>query len=670
MSTTIRQLFVFSILIYCTTTLYSQIYLDNEALFNEAEEYLEGEEYEEALPLYLMLESKGYTSSNINYKIGSCYLQILGQKEKALPYLERAVENISEDYPSSLSEESAPMEAYMLLGRSYHIQGMFSKAIESFQTLQKNTTDSSLMQLAGFYESRSYNASIMTDYPTDSKLTTLSAPTNFPVYNVIGASDGNLLFMEKRKFYDAVVQVNFQGDSLFNLQNLTPEIGSDGDYLVCGGSSNGKTLFFVGYDPNNGDELYYSEKGSAGEYSKLKKMPQPINSKFNETSAFLLNDNTIYFSSNRLGGVGGLDVYKSTLLENGEWSEPENLGESVNTGFNETAPFILNESDKIYLIFSSQGHLGMGGYDFFYSQIDSRGVTAQAKNMGSPFSTVDDDLYLTSIYTPNDFYTSRVVGIEEAQSSIVKLQLLEKLGKIKVMVKGQLKFNDSLPLKPVPFKVVDKTTSTTVIKSVSSDKGDYAFMVEKGVYEIEFEYNESVTARKEFSVVENSLLSEYYLSELLWATNPSEIKSETVESEHLRLYIRDILFDFDKYNLSASYISMLDSLSQVLINDRQAELTIKAYTDNIGSEKYNLWLSEQRAKAIYSYFISKGVSANQLINRALGESNPVAKNIQEDGSDYPQGRKFNRRVVLKLKSTSGEIKIIYLNIVPEDLKLK
>lgn len=665
-----KQILVCSILYSLTTVLFSQIYLEDEAIYNEAEEYLEGEEVEDALHLFLMLESKGHDNANLNYKIGRCYLQILGMKDRAVPYLENATENISANYNSSFSELSAPMEAYLLLGKAYHIQEKFDKAIESFQILQKESVDSSLIQLARFYENKAYNARILNEYPSKSTLTDLTTPSNFSLYNAIGISNGKMLLMEKRKFYDAVIQVNFQGESLFDLQNITPDIGSDGDYVLCGGSANGNTVFLMGYDPKNGDELYYSELDNDGKWCKLKKMPKPINSVFNEASAFLCDDSTLYFSSNRLGGIGGMDIYRSKQLPSGNWSNPENLEKTINTGFNETAPFILSYKDSQYLIFSSEGHLNIGGYDFFYSEKINEESFSLPINMGSPFSTADEDLYLTSMDPYKDFFTTRIFGEENLKSSLVNLRLLEDLGKNKVLVKGQLEFNDTIPAQTTHYSVSDKVDNSTILESESSEIGEYAFMIEEGSYEIEFRYSETTTAKKQFTIVENSIVSEFYLSDIQWIENLIDKEISPEAYKLVRLYIQDILFEFDKILLYKSYHPMLDSISDIMLADAQSKLTIEAYTDNIGSKVYNDNLSIKRAKTIVNYLNSKGISSKQLLIKAMGESDPVAKNKLEDGRDNPEGRKYNRRAVLYLETKDEGVQIIYLNTIPENLKVK
>ena len=130
---------------------YGQIWLDNESIFNEAEGYLLGEEYDEAIPLYQLLEKKGLTNANISYKLGLCNLKIDGKEALAIPYLEGAVVNTSRYHKGNYTDHTAPLEAILNLGIAYRLDNRLDKAVDAFLEYKDSVNGTELTQLADYY---------------------------------------------------------------------------------------------------------------------------------------------------------------------------------------------------------------------------------------------------------------------------------------------------------------------------------------------------------------------------------------------------------------------------------------------------------------------------------------------------------------------------------------
>lgn len=654
--------------IYCFC-LNGQIYIEEKAIYDEAEEYLEGEEFEEALALFHLLEKRQIVNSNINFKIGLCYLNIEGQEARSIPYLQNAVQNITNSYSGNFEEFNAPEKAWLLLGKAYHIASDLENAKFCFNKISEITQDPDLIKLAEFYLSRTNVAEILLKNPVDANTEVLIDNSNFQIYNSQIVSDSEILLMERRKFYNALVSCQLDSNSLLLKDNITPMIGSDGNIFLCGASYNSDLLIYTGYNPGMGYDLYYSEKTSNNKWSKYKRFSEPINSAFNETSATLMGD-TIYFTSNRKGSFGGLDIFVSIRSEQGIWSQPKNLGPTVNSIFDESSP-IFSYEDKT-LFFCSQGHLNMGGFDFFYSQRNQNNEWLPAVNMGSPFSTTSDEKFFSMETKNNAFYTTRYGLQNEEASTINKITLIGSLPAKRMVIKGNLEFSDSLVAKPVNFTIrnSDNTESTSKTRA----NGHYTLLLAPGNYTLTYRYNNKVTAEQSIYIDENQPADELVLSPPIWEYTDYQqsIRKDSSDKSNLEsiVYLKDILFDFNSTTLDEKHYPMLDSLSQILKSNQKNNLLIIGHTDALGNEAYNLKLSKKRAEIVSAYLTKNNVDIEQLNIKGIGETNPVAMNYKENGEDSPEGRKYNRRVELQFTSKQNDLQVICIQLVTGNLKAK
>ncbi|MGD2035935.1 MAG: hypothetical protein PVF73_12810, partial [Bacteroidales bacterium] len=376
--------------LYFSSAVFGQIWLSNKDIYDDAEEYLESEEYIEALPLYMLLEKKEVINANISFKIGTCYLNIRGQKDKSLPYFEDACRNITFDYENSIEETSAPVKALLMLGVAYRIHGQPRKAISIFEELKDTlaNNDPEMNAVIDIHIKRCENAILLAAFPGEPHTEKLPDQINdeFANYNpVLVKHDSVLYYMEELKFYDALMRSSYGEAGWSEPVNLTPGIGSDGDHILVGASSDGDQLFLYLYVTPNAGELFTTRLEENG-WSDLEPLNENINTKYHETFASLSADGkTLFFTSNRPGGSGGLDIYMSKLDETNDWGPAVNLGPVVNTPFDEENPIINADNEILY--FSSQGHLNMGGFDLFRSQRKGENEWRQPINMGSPVST-------------------------------------------------------------------------------------------------------------------------------------------------------------------------------------------------------------------------------------------------------------------------------------------
>jgi len=397
-----------------------------EAFF-DAEYYILYEDFNEALSLYINLQNNGYDNAYINHRIGECYLQIPGQKHKSIPYLEKACEGISMSIKEgSFKEKNAPIRTIFYLASAYQTNNQLDKAIETFNKFKTTLANQNIYNTD--YIDRQIEscetAKKLINNPLKITETNIGEliNDNFPnIRPVISADENSMVFISRKKFYDAIYYSKKENGNWITPLNITPDLNSDGNYYTCFLSGNGKTLL-LNKDENFNKDIYISYLKN-DKWSIPVKLNKNINSKFQESFASLSEDGkTIYFVSDRKGGYGGTDIYKSNFNEETQgWGQAVNLGNSINTPFNEENPIVCDNDNILY--FSSEGHQNMGGFDIFYSKKLTNDWSIP-KNLGYPINTTNDNLSFFPIKDGKFAYTSKFDKSGFGLEDIVKIEIL------------------------------------------------------------------------------------------------------------------------------------------------------------------------------------------------------------------------------------------------------
>lgn len=380
-------------------------------VFVDAEYYLLYEEYRDALPLYQEIYKAFPSNHNLAYRIGLCYLHMPSEKSKSISYFEKASKNITNNYQEGyFTETKAPREVYLEYGRALRINGEFEKAFSIFNAykgmLNPNESEE-LRQVNKELESVEFAQAMIANPKKHSiKAIGRNVKTRFSEKNPLTDSTGNILiYTSVQRFYNAILISQKDTGFWSNPLNINSQLYAEGVINTVGISSNGSILI-LSKNENEASNLYYSTfDKSKNKWNPIAKFPKEINSKSWENFGSLsANGDTLYFSSNREGGYGGFDIYMSTKNGLGEWTNPVNLGKSINTPFDEIAPFVTENSQKLF--FSSSGHQTMGGFDLVYSTRNGSGWDIP-KNLGMPLNTTDDDIFLFPIGKGDEAYLSR-----------------------------------------------------------------------------------------------------------------------------------------------------------------------------------------------------------------------------------------------------------------------
>ena len=437
----------------CFTTSYSQKNYSRQHhnVFDEATLYYNEGDYETALSIYEELYIIDTSYNEINYRIGACMINIRGKEDKAFPYLGRAVVGDIK-------------EANYWLGRAYHIKMDFNNAIKYYKFYEhfpeKEIPDEEIKR----YIEMSVIAREMVEHPVEVKLVNLGPGINtkYSEYVPLISSVQNELYFTSRRPDGTGGQMdefdNYFEDIYYSQKikndwapavNVGPPLNSETHDATVSLTSNGNEMIIYRTNKNlTGGDLYQSQHSKTGWENPIK-LTENVNTEYQEASAIIAPDGAImYISSNRPDGYGGKDLYRVRRLPTGEWSLPENLGPTINTSYDEDAPFI--HADGVTLYFSSNGLKTMGGYDIFESNIDENGFWAIPKNMGYPLNTVKDDIYFVMGPDGKTGYYSSDKAEGYGQQDIYKIDILYDINN-RVIIKGQTL--DLLSQEPVKSKI-------------------------------------------------------------------------------------------------------------------------------------------------------------------------------------------------------------------------
>lgn len=460
--------------------------------FYEAESNILFEDYEEALPLYQILSKIYPTNANFKYRIGQCFINIPGEKDKASSFLEEAVKKIDPKYKEGkFNETGAPYDALYYLANAYRINNQLDKAIETYFLFKKNL-DSEVYDsnIVNFQIQTCLNAKELMNMPLFIKEKNLGNninETRTDFYPVISDKEDLLVFSRIQALYKGIFysrKVNSQWSEPVNMNEL---LKFDSDIYPTSFSSDGKTLYL--YSSAELDGIIYTSTFENNTWSPLVKLNENINTKFWESHAAISHDNKkLYFTSNRKGTLGGLDIYVSKRDSTGDWGTAENLGPVINTIYNEESPFLSNDDKTLF--FSSRGHFNMGGYDIFYSTLLDKGEWSVPLNVGYPLNSTDDDVFFNPINDGYQGYYAKESQGGYGKQDIYRIEIFSKDHPRKFSVRGMVKVADLLSnvMDSVKISAMNiKDPNQTVIVYSNPTTGEFEFELPQGDYRITYE---------------------------------------------------------------------------------------------------------------------------------------------------------------------------------------
>jgi hypothetical protein len=485
-------LFTWLLAAFIAPDLFSQSKEEIRNNFYDAESWILFEAYQDALPLYLQLLKNYPNNSNFKYRIGQCYINIPGEKAKAVSYLEEAVKNIDPNYKEGkFNESGAPYDALYYLANAYRINNQIDKAIQAYELFKKNLNpevyDTTVVKLQ---IQSCHNAKELMKMPLFIKLKNLGNvinSSNNDFNPVISDNEDLLVFSRSQAFYDALMYSTKVNGVWTEPVNMNEMLKVDRDLFPTSISKDGKDLYL--YSSADYDGIIYSSRFENGTWSPIVKLNENINTKYWESHATISHDNKkLYFTSNRKGTYGGLDIYVSNRDSTGDWGPAVNLGPVINTPYNEESPF-LSADDKT-LFFSSRGHFNMGGYDIFYSTMLDNGEWSVPLNVGYPLNTTDDDVFFKPLHQGYEGYTAKEIPGGYGKQDIYRIEIFSNDHPRKFFVRGMVKVADLISNMSDSVKISAmniKNPNQTMIVYSNPKTGEYEFQLPQGDYQITYE---------------------------------------------------------------------------------------------------------------------------------------------------------------------------------------
>lgn len=636
--------------------------------------------YNQALQGYYNAYEYSQQNAELNYKLGICYLHS-DEKTNAVLVLQQAY---------SINPKVANDINYFL-GNAKQYSGDFDEAIEQYKLFidsQKQLPEKKRSKMEVSAEKRideCNNAKEMINNPIRVWVDNLGANinTSFPEYGATLPVDESYIIFTSRRDYGSAnkkngvdendnqyyedIYIAYENDNkTYNKAvNLSKLNTSEHDASISL-SNDGQTLYtYKGYD--NGTILESKLEGK--EWTKPKKNKKINTKKYQESTVSLANDGkTIYFISDRPKDdfknktIGGLDIFTMEKDKNGNWGKIKNIGEPINSKYDEEGIFIHPDNSTLY--FSSKREGSMGGYDIYQSTKDDNGNWQEPINIGYPINTVDDDVFFVVAANPRYAYFSSTRKEGYGSQDIYKITFL---GPEKLMAIGTEDFliassNSTIEQKIKQEEVEVKKVRLTIMKGTVTDA------LSQETLEATIELIDTVTGEVTNTIKSNKATGNYMLSFPSGSTfrfvvsSPSYTTySELIEIPESAAYqevtkefvltkagvgskivLKNIEFDLAKATLRTTSFPELDRLVKLLEAYPSMEIEIGGHTDNTGSKTINEQLSADRAKAVVNYLIEKGISSNRLTSAGYADTQPIADNKTEDG------RQQNRRVEFKV----------------------
>ncbi len=632
-----------------------------KAFRNADSYYYYDENYEKAASLYEPLYKSHPDNCNLAAKLGICYLNLDDKKQQALELLKKASTNYAKTAKEYTQTGSlAPRDVMLYLAIAYHRNDSLEKALSLYTSIRSglNPDETSQQEFLDMQIGNCRYAMEMKKKPLR-LITELFTPwlADYPgaCYPCLAKNDSVFIFTQKTNKRTQVYCSYKKGKEWQRPSNITKQLGGLDRLYSNSITGNGKMLIIFIDDGGDGN-LYYSTRHDTI-WTKIKSMGRNINSVYWEAHGFITPDGqNIYFSSNRPGGEGELDIWMSKRSRNGSWERPVNLGNIINTPYDEDTPYF--DPSTTALLFSSTGHISMGGSDVFRS-INMNGIWTQPVGMPYAFNDVLENKDFILNNNAPGFVASRFNSETDSRNiySLVAVDPSDELTE----ASGIIKLEDGLEVKPELALITVRNLKTDEILQnipVASD-GSFNFKIKPGEYQVLVSHDKYVTDTINLS------LPLYYGGKYL-AVNPL-LKPESIAAGTF-LSIKNILFDFNSYKLNEEAIPNLELLKGIMIEYPKLTVEIAGFTDAKGSTAYNRKLADKRAQAAIDYLTARGIESSRFVKKAFGKSNFVALNYNPDGSDNPEGRKYNRRVTFGVVDSQTGIVIRHEAYTPEHLR--
>jgi len=635
--------------------------------------YLQGMSNSYILALDFYLKSYAYNpnDASLNYKLGICYIRS-SQAAKSLKYLQSSYDSNKEVAPDIAYWLGVSYQQNYRFRKAKEYYSVYrrlmskEKKTEQVEKVKKRIQEceNGLVLLRtpqkAIIENLGPNVnSAYTDYGP-----VISADESVLIFTSRRpeTTGGGIDISDNGYYEDIYSSENISG-KWNKAANLGENLNTKLNDAAMGLSPDAQELFI--FKGRNGGDINIS-KLKGDQWSKPSSLPSTINTPDWESAASLSYDGkTLYFvSDNKDKSLGGADIYLSKKQTDGSWGPAQNLGNVINTPEDELGVFILPDDRTIY--FSSNGHKSMGGLDIFRSILQDNGKWSKPENVGYPINTPDNDLFFVVSASGKTAYYSTVREDSYGFTDIYKIKFLDPRRQIlqtsednllacltvstnESVVDSAIKLN-TVRLTIVKGTIIDENSKQPLeatIEIIDNDKNQVIFTTmsnsKTGKYLV------SLPSGKNYAIVVKKPGYMYFSENfnLPQATSYQEVVKDVPMSDVVvgaKTVLKNLFFDLGVSNIRPESSGELNRMIEFLKEYPTIRIEISGHTDNTGSEAFNNKLSTDRAKAIVDYLIQRGISSSRLEAKGYGWTKPVATN------DTEEGRQQNRRVEFKILS--------------------
>ncbi len=640
------------------------------------EAFVRAENFSNAINFYkrfLMMNDK---DPKTNFDLGFCLLNTATGKEEAVIYLEKSTKLYKRKRRRKKAEY---FKSYFYLARAYRATYQFDKAIAMLYPLREKTKQKHLKSEIDLEIQLCKDGIKYTKSPTNVEVKNMGEEINSYVADhspVFSGDEKILIFTSRREMQipgvEAFADMDGQYDENIFIckkedngkwstpKSISPNINTADHEASIALSLDGKTLLL--YKEEDEGSIYQSTLTDTV-WSKPKKLGKNINTSHRETHASLSADGSLlYFTSDRPGGFGKLDIYVSKLQKDGSWGKPKNLGSTINSEANENSPYIHPNGKTLY--YSSKMKGGLGGYDIYKAEKNQFNTWTKPQNIGYPINTIDDDVfYLPTADGIRAYYSSqRSDGFGWSDLYVIELKD-ETQNQLTVMSGFVFTCAGQLPHSEIT--VTSEATGNEWYYRPDSFNGKFVMIVERGKkYSIITEANGKVIYNEKFTVSGDAPFDSHFHEKIrldpdvpclphISSFFEGQVKASNIDEdglvydENIKITVTDFLFDFNKKKYVPTKKSNIKGLIEYLKQNPTAVIEIGAYADSKGKAAYNYDLSRERGNSVMQYLLKNGVKEHQLQVIAYGEENPLVYN-KLNGKLNPKLQKYNRRIEFRI----------------------
>jgi len=608
------------------TMLYAQKPSTNkkaQAAFLEAGKALRLNNYAQAQAQLLIAVSQDPTFATAYQQLGDSYRKTENYEQAVSAY--QSVVRLDPQLTSL---------TYFGLGQSLLFTGQYEEAKQQLEHYKKiaKLSDKSLALTDKYIKdcifsiANSSSPSLLSLVPLGSEINT-EHDEYFPK---LTADNKTIIFTRKTANQENFYESHLENGNWSVAQKLEGTINSEnyneGAHCI---SPDGKYLFFTAcnWPDGLGSCDIYVAKRENGIWGKPHNLGAPINTKGWESQPAISADGkTLYFVSNRTGSIGGYDIYKSTLKADGTWNTPQNLGPTINSPYDESAPYIHPDNKTLY--FASDGWPGFGRKDIFQSTLGEDGNWSIPVNLGPSINNFRDQV---ALHVSMNGKIGHLAAQDSAgQQDIYRFEVpqYQRPGAI-AYIKGEVR--DALT--NAPLRALISVTNTETNERVFEDDSD--ILDGQFLATLPLGHNYAVHVQSEgylFDSRQYALDNPAFANESFYV--PIRLSPITVGSSS---QLSNIYFDTNSAHVLPQSEADLAALTAFLKTNAQLQIEIAGHTDNTGTVQGNITLSEERAKAVRKRLVERGIAEKRLIIKGYGQSVPVADNGTE------AGRRLNRR---------------------------